>query len=116
MRTFFVALATALVAVHLAGYALAGEKVTPAYVPEQAQASALAIPDPAAPKPVAVLVIVKCGRIVGVVVTDSTGDLHPLDIEGVTSAKIKAFVESAPKHLTANVGCKADIDDQLMTI
>ena len=88
------------------------EKSAPAYVPEQAQASAMAVPDPAAPQPVSILVIVKCGRIIAMAISDTNGDLHPVNLDGMSDVTVKALVEKVPKRLVANVGCKSDIAEQ----
>lgn len=90
----------------------AAEKVTPAYVPEQAQASALAVPAPATPAPVAVIVITACNQVVGVIATDATGTIHPLNIEGLSEEKLKAILASFQQLLVANTGCRAQPDKQ----
>ncbi len=90
----------------------AAEKVPPAFVPEQAQASAMAVPEPNAPAPVSVIVITVCNQIVAVAATDATGILHPLNIEGLGDARLKAILASFKQQLVVDTGCKVQPDKQ----
>lgn len=92
--------------------AQAGEKIPPAYVPEQSQASALAVPAPNAAKPVSVMVVTVCNQIVGIVATDDEGALHPLNIEGRGDSELKSLIARFSQRLVVDAGCKVEPDKQ----
>lgn len=96
----------------LAATAQADEKVAPAYVPEQAQASALAVPAPNVAEPVSVVIVTVCNQIVGVVTADSEGTVHPLNIEGLSDGRLKSIIAKFKQRLVVDTGCKVEPDRQ----
>lgn len=101
-----------LAALTLSVLAAAAEKVTPAYVPEQSQASALAVPAPSAAEPVAVVVVTVCNQIVGIVASDTEGVIHPLNIEGLGDGQLKSIIAKFKQRLVVDAGCKVEPDKQ----
>lgn len=95
----------------LAATAQAAEKVPPAYVAPQEQASALAIPA-AGPTPQSVVVVTVCNQIVGMVAADSEGAIHALNIEGLGDAKLKSIIAQFPRRLVVDAGCQVEPDHQ----
>jgi hypothetical protein len=68
-----------------------------AQVPEQAQASALAVPGEEAQKAaVGALVVVQCKQAVAVVLIDSAGALHPLHGASLTATQLTTLLEQIP--------------------
>lgn len=92
--------------------AQAAEKIEPAYVPEQAQASAMAVPAPSAATPVTVVVVTVCNQIVGVISTDTEGMVHPLNIEGLGDSQLKSIIARFKQRLVVDAGCKVEPDRQ----
>jgi hypothetical protein len=78
-----------------------------AQLPQQTQASHLAVPTPAAPQPVSILATTLCNKLIGLVVVDSEGNLHPVPIEGMTPKEVHQIVSTVPaeKVLAAAVPC-----------
>lgn len=110
---YFLPLVAALVASFFVATCHAGEKVPPASaLPQQAQASELAVPETPAAKPVAVLAVTLCNQVVGVVATDAEGALHPLNIEGWSDSQLKAVLASFGQKLAMDVGCPKEPDKQ----
>lgn len=62
-------------------------------------------------KPSSVLIMSSCNHVVGVIVTDSTGGLHPLPIQGWTIDQVKAVAASvAPGRVTqASLPCTGEV-------
>lgn len=90
----------------------AAEKIAPAYTPEQSQASALAVPPPAQSPPASIVVVTVCNQIVGMVVADAEGNLHPLDIEGLGDGRLKSIIAKIPQRIVVDTGCATEPDRQ----
>lgn len=88
------------------------EHVTPAYTAEQAQASALAVPAPAAAPPASLVVVTVCNQIVGIVAADTEGNLHPLNIEGLGDGRLKSILARVPQKVVVDTGCAAEPNRQ----
>ena len=102
----FLMIVAALVVTLVISVAKAG---TPNYTAPQEQASALAVPQPAAPTPASVLVVVFCNSVVGLVVIDDTGTVHPVPLKGMTKESVNSVLALVPseKVIAMNVGCPA---------
>lgn len=83
---------------------------TPNYTAPQEQASALAVPQPAAAAPASVLVVVFCNAVVGLVVIDDTGTVHPVPLKGITKETVNGVLALVPaeKVIAMNIGCPAN--------
>lgn len=92
--------------------ATAGEPITPAYTPEQAQASALAVPTPNAAPPVSLVIVTVCNQVVGIVAADAEGNLHPLNLEGLGDGRIKSILARVPQRVVVATGCHAQPEQQ----
>lgn len=90
----------------------AAEKVRPAYTAPQEQASALAVPSPSAPAPASIVVVTVCNQIVGMVVADVEGTLHPLNIEGLGRSQLQSVIDRVPVRLVIDAGCVAEPNKQ----
>lgn len=62
-------------------------------------------------KPSSVLIMSLCNHVVGVIVTDSTGGLHPLPIQGWSIDQVKAVAASvAPgRTVRASLPCTGEV-------
>jgi hypothetical protein len=113
MRRFFIVFAIGvLLAEAFAWKVMSAEPVTPAYVAPQEQASALAIPSQTMSPPVSIVVVTVCNQIVGVVASDSDGNVHPLNIEGLSDARLKLIIARISQRLVVDTGCKVEPDRQ----
>lgn len=88
------------------------EHIRPAYVLPQQQASALAVPDPKTAPPTGVVVVTNCHSIVGIVVSDSEGSLHPMNLEGLSNPQVSKLIDKIPQKLVVDTGCTAEPDRQ----
>lgn len=79
---------------------------TPNYTAPQEQASALAVPQPASePDPMNVVVIVLCNNVVGLFVTDTSGEVHMYPFKDKDDvSNIQRFVDGA-HNKSINLGC-----------
>lgn len=75
----------------------------------QEQASNLAVPEVTTkPVPRSIVLIATCGRLVGVFVVDSYGDVHPVDLARVSKQQLQLDILKlvpADKVLQATVPC-----------
>lgn len=90
----------------------AGEKITPAHVYPQEQASALAVPTTDTSPPASVVLVTTCHEIVGVVVVDLEGSLHPMNLEGLSNTQVSRLITNIPQKLVVDTGCPADPNRQ----
>jgi hypothetical protein len=76
----------------------------------QEQASSLAVPQTAEPAASSVLAVVLCNDIVGMVVVDAIGGLHPVPLTGMTKQSADAVLHLVPadRAISINVGCPSD--------
>lgn len=113
MRTAAFILAIIVIAAEtLIWKAAAAEHITPAFTPEQSQASALAVPTPNTAAPASIVVITVCNQIVGIVAADTEGNLHPLNIEGLGDARLKSIIARIPQRIVVDAGCQVEPDRQ----
>lgn len=80
---------------------------TPNFTAPQEQASALAVPQPVTPVPASVLAVVFCNSVVGLVVIDDTGTVHPVPLKGITKENVNSVLALVPseKVIAMNLGC-----------
>lgn len=83
--------------------------VPPNFTAPQEQASNLAVPQPG-PAPASELAVVYCNQMVGLVVIDDTGAVHPVSLKGATKESITAVLALVPssKVVAMNLGCPGD--------
>lgn len=68
-----------------------------AAIPQQSQASTLAVPGEAAQKPYAsALVVVRCKQVVAAILVDANGFQHPLNLKELTPAMLLTQLSQAP--------------------
>ena len=73
-------------------------------VPEQSQASALAVPNPE-PVPKTVLSVIQCNNLIGLIVIDDTGEVHPYHYTSKEDAQSVQALVPADHNIAVNVGC-----------
>jgi hypothetical protein len=61
-----------------------------------------------APRAPSALVIAQCNFVVGLVLTDEHGGLHPIDISGLNLSQVTAITERAEHVAQATLPCKAE--------
>lgn len=93
-------------------YAKAADHIAPAYVPEQSQAAALAVPEPVSAPPASLVVVTVCNQIVGIVASDTEGHIHPLNIEGLGEGRLKSIIAHVPERIVVQAPCHAEPDKQ----
>lgn len=90
-------------------------------LPQQMQASALAAPaapaeygGPMPAQATSAVVVVRCHKLIGLVVAGSHGDLHPVDISALTSAQITGMLDALPSDnvISMDVPCTAEMSTQ----
>lgn len=90
----------------------AAEPITPAFTPEQSQASALAVPAPVSAPPASLVVVTLCNNVVGIVAADADGHLHPLNIEGLSEGRVRSIVARVPERIVVVTPCVTEPDRQ----
>lgn len=90
--------------------------VPPNFTHPQEQASAMAVP-PAAPAPSSALLIVACNKAIGLLIADTEGTLHPINVEGWSKEDVTKVLQSVPasRVISANVGC-ADVSKDVTVL
>lgn len=73
----------------------------------QAQASNLAVPQPAEPDASSVVAVVLCNKIVGLAVVDTEGSVHAMKLDGLSGTDVMKIMQQVPAgRVTAfNAGC-----------
>jgi hypothetical protein len=91
-----IALAAMILLVHVAR----------ADTPQQAQASALAVPGQS-PKIVNIIGTTQCSQLVALLLIDEHGGVHPVNLEGVTIARALQIMNQVPADhvMSVDTGC-----------
>lgn len=73
-----------------------------AQVPEQSQASNLAVPEVKKQEPASIVVIVRCKKIIALAVVDNLGIAHNTPLEGLTQGIVNDILSTVPaERITA---------------
>jgi len=72
-------------------------------LPEQAQASNLAAAAVQQPQPHSILAATHCEQLIALVVIDNAGDMHPVQLKGLTDADIHKIVSLVPAEKVLNM-------------
>lgn len=80
---------------------------TPNFTAPQEQASALAVPQPVGSAPASALAVLFCNSMVGLVIIDDTGTVHPVPLKGMTKESVARLLALVPseKVIGLNLGC-----------
>lgn len=117
MRIAFVvlsilAVALAVAVVHDAHAAEPGIMAVPGFapIPPQAQASAMAVPEPG-PEYVSALLVVHCRKVEALVLIDSHGEQHPYHGKEATLAQVLTMLSPVPadKVTQVTVTCPGEL-------